>query len=189
MATFVSMLRGINVSGHKMIKMAELKALYESLGLRDVSTYIQSGNAVFRTDRNDSGAIGASIEQAIERRFGFPVVVIIRRPKELSKIIKSSPFSGRDKIDETMLYLTFLKAKPSAALVKALKPVAAKSRDLCKIVGSEIYLYCPDGYGKTLLSNAFFEKHLRVEATTRNWKTVNALSGLAQVQQPIGNST
>jgi uncharacterized protein (DUF1697 family) len=179
MNLFVSLLRGVNVSGHNMIRMAELKALYESLGLADVSTYIQSGNVVLRARRNNPAVLGSLIERAIEERFGFPVVVLLRRPAELARIIRNSPFIGREKIDEQRLYVTFLKTRPSAFAVGAAKEAAAKSPDQYEIAGSEIYLHCPHGYGKTLLSNTFFEKQLKVMATTRNWRTVMTLHAMA----------
>ncbi len=179
MISYVSLLRGINVSGHNMIKMAELKALCESLGLTNVSTYIQSGNVVYQTNRSDPVTIGTSIERAIEKKFGFLVTVITRRPAELARVITACPFLGAEKIEENRLYVTFLKTKAEAALVKSLELAAAKSTHRHKIAGTEVYLYCPNGYGKTLLSNTFFEKQLKVRATTRNWKTVNTLYAMA----------
>lgn len=179
MTSFVSLLRGINVSGHNMIKMAELKALFESLGFKNVISYIQSGNVIFQSEKDDSASVEATIERAIEMKFGFPVSVIAKKPTELARVIKANPFRGMDKVDENRLYITFLRAKPAPALVKSLQPAAAKSADQYKILGSEVYLYCPNGYGKTLLSNTFFEKQLKVRATTRNWKTVNTLYAMA----------
>src|SRR5512140_1984563 len=179
MTSFISLLRGINVSGHNMIKMAELKALYESLGFRNVTTYIQSGNVIFQSENGGSASVEATIERAIEKQFGFPVVVVVRKPAELAKVIKANPFLGSDSIDESRLYITFLKTKPTPALAKALQPAAARSTDQYEILGCEVYLYCPNGYGKTLLSNTFFEKQLKGLATTRNWKTVNTLYGIA----------
>ena len=179
MTSFVSLLRGINVTGHNMIRMAELKALYESLGFKNVATYIQSGNVIFQSEEDSPDGVEASIERAIEKKFGFPVTVIVRKPAELARVIKANPFIGRARIDEIRLYVTFLRSRPTPALIKALQPAAAKSTDQYEIVGREIYLHCPDGYGKTLLSNTFFEKQLKVAATTRNWKTVNTLYAMA----------
>jgi uncharacterized protein (DUF1697 family) len=175
MHTYISMLRGINVSGQKMIKMTDLKALYESLRCSNVATYIQSGNVGFRSGSNDPFSIGTSIEKAIEKSFGFSVTVILRRPAEFRKVINKCPFLGTARVDESRLYVTFLKSRPAPSLVKAIAPVPVKTADIYEIAGSEIYLHCPDGYGKTLFSNSFFEKHLKVAATTRNWKTVQTL--------------
>lgn len=178
MPSFISLLRGVNVSGHNMIKMPELKLLFDSLGFRGVTTYIQSGNVVFQSDKGEPTSVETRIERAVEKKFGLTVSVIIRQASDLDKVIKNSPFRG-DNIDESRLYVTFLKDKPAPALVKALQPAAAKSNDQYKILGREIYLYCPNGYGKTLLSNTFFEKQLKLVATTRNWKTVTTLHAMA----------
>jgi len=176
--TFISLLRGINVGG-KTIRMADLKSLYESLGFSDVTTYIQSGNVLFATAKRDPAALCASIAAAIKKKTGLDVTVIIRQPLEIAAIIKRNPFIGRRGVDETKLHVTFLKEQPAASLVKALQPLATKSKDEYAIIGKEIYLHCPTGYGKTLLNNAFFEKNLQTPATTRNWNTVNVLMELA----------
>jgi uncharacterized protein (DUF1697 family) len=178
MNTCISLLRGINVSGQKIIKMAELKALFEAAGFRDVTTYIQSGNVLFRSKKNPSDA-GTAIANAIRKQYGFDVTVIVRQPDELASVIKKNPFAGRRGIDETKLHVTFLREQPSPALVKALAPLAAKSKDEYRIVGREVYLHCPTGYGNTLLTNTFFEKHLKVAATTRNCNTINTLLSMA----------
>jgi uncharacterized protein (DUF1697 family) len=179
MHTYISMLRGINVSGQKMIKMTELKALYESLPVSNVATYIQSGNVIFQSRSDDPLSIGASIENAIEAFFGFSVTVLLRRPADFRKVVNRCPFLGTARIDESRLYVTFLKSRPPVSLVKAMALVAPKTADTYKIAGSEIYLRCPNGYGKTLFSNSFFEKHLKVSATTRNWKTVQTLLAMS----------
>ncbi|MCX6144510.1 MAG: DUF1697 domain-containing protein [Ignavibacteriales bacterium] len=179
MHTYISMLRGINVSGQKMIKMTELKALYESLRLKNMATYIQSGNVVFQSKDNDPVLIGTSIEKAIEKSFGFPVTVVLRQPADFRKVISKCPFLGTTRTDESKLYVTFLKSRPALALVKAMALVADKSTDTYQISGIEIYLHCLNGYGKTTFSNVFFEKHLKVAATTRNWKTVQTLLAMS----------
>ena len=177
--TYISMLRGINVSGQKMIKMTELKVLYESLRLNNVATYIQSGNVIFQSKEKDPVSLGDAIEKAIERTFGFSVTVVLRQPAEFQRVINKCPFLGSAKIDESRVYVTFLKSRPASALVKAMALVPNKSNDTYQISGNEIYLHCPDGYGKTMLSIAFFEKYLKVPATTRNWKTVQTLLAMS----------
>ena len=179
MHTYISMIRGINVSGQKMIKMTELKALYESLRLTNVATYIQSGNVVFQSGRNDPLAVGTSIEKAIEKSFGYSVTVVVRRPAEFRKVVIKCPFLGTTRMDESRLYVTFLKSRPPLSLVKTMALVTLKNADTYEHTGNEIYLHCPNGYGKTLYSNNFFEKHLRVAATTRNWKTVRTLLAMS----------
>jgi uncharacterized protein (DUF1697 family) len=173
------MLRGINVTGHHTVRMVDLRVLCESLGFADVETYIQSGNIVSRSGQKSSPAIAAAIVNAIKRKFGFSINVIIREPGELRRIIKRNPFVGLRGVDETRLHVTFLEEDPSRALVKALGPLTAKTKDEFKVIDKEVYLYCPNGYGKTLLSDTFVEKNLKVAATTRNWYTVKTLSSMA----------
>lgn len=179
MNTFISILRGINITGNKIIRMTDLKAMYESLGFSDVTTYIQSGNVIFRSKNKNPAAVVETITGAIKTRFGFDVTVIIRRPDELKAVIKKNPFIGRKGIDEKGLYVTFLQEQPSPALAKALRPLTAKTKDEYEIVGTAIYIHCRKGYGKSLLNNSYFERYLKVRATTRNWNTVNILSSMA----------
>ena len=175
MNTYISLLRGINITGNKIVRMADLKALYESLGFSDVTTYIQSGNVIFGSRSNDPDAVAEKIMAGVKKKFGFDVTILIRRPDEMKSIIRKNPFIGRKNLNEQGLYVTFLQHKPSPELVKALAPLAAKTRDQFEIPGTEIYLHCFTGYGKTLLNNSFFEKYLKVRASTRNWRVVNEL--------------
>jgi uncharacterized protein (DUF1697 family) len=180
MNTYICMLRGINVSGQKLIKMADLKALYDSLHLKNVATYIQSGNVVFQSPISDPMKITASIERAIEKSYGFSVAVVLRSPSDFRKVIDKRPPLGAGKIDETRLYVTFLKSKPDPSLARMLAAAKQKGTDVFAIAGSEIYVYCPNGYGKTVLSNTFFEKQLKITSTTRNWNTVQTLLSMAR---------
>lgn len=179
MPTYISLLRGINVGGHKKIPMKDLKTLYESAGFTNVKTYIQSGNVVFNAKSSDILRINTKIEKAIEDSFGFPVTVITRLDADLGKIIKRNPFAGQDRIDERHLFVVFLGAKPSTAAVKELSIPAVKTRDELKVSGLEIFVHCPDGYGRTPYSILFFEKKLKVAATARNWRTTTTLYAMA----------
>ena len=168
------MLRGINVSGHKVIKMDELKKLYESFGFFAVKTYIQSGNVIFATQTNNQEEIGSKIKSEIEKKFGFIVPVIIRTKNEIQNVLTENPFINMGISELDKMHVTFLENKPKTEFIEKL-PVNMNTTDQFKLIGREIYLFCPEGYGKTLLNNNFFEKHLKVSATTRNWKTVNKL--------------
>src|ERR1035438_5456229 len=95
MAVITTMLRGVDVGAHNRIKMDALRALYESLGLRDPQTYVQSGNVVFSTDKRDLVALAKRIEDAIERGFGFRPPVILRTSCELRDVIARNPFTKR----------------------------------------------------------------------------------------------
>lgn len=171
---YVSMLRGINVSGQKKIKMAVLKTLYEDLGFGKVETYIQSGNVVFQSKKTSSVNLSKKIGSAIESQYGFTVPITIRTREELGKLIGANPFANRKNVDPSSLYVTFLESRPKEALIASINTVDSKSDEFI-VLGNEIYLSCPGGYGKTKLSNNFFESKLKQSATTRNWKTVNVL--------------
>jgi len=178
---FISILRGINVSGQKKIKMADLKSLFETLGFQNVKTYIQSGNVIFDAIAKNKSSLKKCIEQAIKEKYQFHVPVEIRTSRELENVIKRCPFGPVDLVNEgTKVLVTFL----------ALPPVQAKISDIQKYVlapeklvvsGKEVYLYCPNGYGKSKLSNTFLEQKLGVDATTRNWKSVHKLYELSLV--------
>src|SRR5437588_584862 len=114
MAVIISMLRGVNVAGHNMVKMDALRALYESLKLRDSHTYLQSGNVVFRTDERDLGLVARRIEDGIERRFKFRPDVIVRTTAELRDVIARNPFATRRGIEPGKLLVTFLATDPDA---------------------------------------------------------------------------
>jgi uncharacterized protein (DUF1697 family) len=181
MVTYISMLRGINVGGQKKIKMAELTALYESIGLRNATTYVQSGNVIFDAPEQDIKQLSNRIEKRIEQAFGFPAAVLLRRPSELRQIIKNNPLLKGKGLDTDKLYVTFLSDSPIESSLSQMKKTRGEP-DRFVAVNTEIYLYCPNGYGRTKFSNDFFERKLGVTATTRNWKTVNSLLELAESQ-------
>src|SRR6266851_4700119 len=106
MAVVISLLRGVNVGGHHMIKMEALRALYESLGLRDAKTYVQSGNVVFKTQERDLVRLSKKIEDGIERKFGFRPHVIVRTPSDLRNVIARNPFAQRRGIEPNRLLVT-----------------------------------------------------------------------------------
>jgi uncharacterized protein (DUF1697 family) len=175
MQTFISILRGINVSGQKKILMADLKSLYENLNFGDVNTYIQSGNVSFKTNEKLSDKqLAEKIEKAIYKKYNFQVPVVIRNGEELKKIISSNPFLKDKNIDVKKLHVTFLSDTPVKTNVESIEGIDF-SPDKFIINGKEIYLHIPESYGETKLSNNFFEKKLNVTATTRNWNTVNKL--------------
>lgn len=180
MQTYISILRGINVSGQKKILMKDLKGLYAGLGFKDVTTYIQSGNIIFKADKKYSDwKLSKMIESAIHQKYHFTVPVIIRSIEELEKVLNSNPFFKSASAEIESLYVTFLEDFPEKKHSEETINFPT-SHDKFIISGKEIFLYVPSGYGETKLSNSFFEKKLHVTATTRNWKTVNKLAELAK---------
>jgi len=179
METFISILRGINVSGHKKILMSDLKALYESLNFKDVTTYIQSGNVVFKTNKKTSDqTLAKELENAIYEKYNFIVPVIIRKIAEMKNVLLINPFLQDKTIDTEKLHVTFLATTLGQEKLENIKNIDY-APDKFIVIDKEVFLYCPNGYGNTKLSNAFFEKKLNTTATTRNWKTVNKLIELA----------
>lgn len=178
MNVVISMLRGINVSGHKKVPMKELKALYEDLGFSRVSTYIQSGNVLFATDSKTPEKLPGQVEQKIKTHFGFDVPVIHRTPEELYTVLHHNPFLTEKEVQLNKLYVAFM---ATAALPEHIEKAQAYQTpaDRFAVIGKETYLYLPDGYGTGKLHNNFFEAKLKVQATTRNWNTVNRLHELA----------
>jgi uncharacterized protein (DUF1697 family) len=181
MNIFISMLRGINVGQNKQIRMTELKALYEALGLANVRTYVQSGNVVFESTQRDASRLSSAIEAQIAQAFGYTVAVLIRSPKDFQQLIDTNPFLHGRQEDPTKLHVTFLQQMPSKLQVDTLEIFTSEADEFC-VQGQEVFLFCPNGYGRTKLSNSFFERKLNTSATTRNWKTVNALHQMAHNQ-------
>ena len=175
MNTYISMLRGINVSGQKKIRMADLRKLYESLGLINVQSYLQSGNVVFDSEEKNAEKLRDTIEAQIESTFGFSVPVLIRIGDDFRRVIENHPFAREEAI---RVLVTFLYERPDESKLEDLSHHEDKI-DQFVIGEQEIFLFCPGGYGRTKLSNNFFEKKLGVIATTRNWKSVNALYEMA----------
>ena len=173
------MIRGINI-GAKKVKMKKLKELYVSLDFKDVKTYIQSGNVVFKSQYLDLSYLRELIENKIGKVFGFDVKVLIRTNNDLKKVIEENPFK---KEDFKHLYITFLSDVPSKNLIKNLNrnlEINMKNKsDKFYISKKEIYLFLPEGYGRTKLNNNFFEKKLGIFATTRNLRSVNKLFDIA----------
>jgi uncharacterized protein (DUF1697 family) len=177
MPTSVAMLRGINVSGHNIIRMERLRAVFEDLGFAQVRTYVQSGNVIFETDDPPTG-LAAKIERKILDEFGFEVPVLTKSAKELKDIIKRNPFVKEPEIDQSKLHVTLLSDDPPRNALGALEPLASGAEQV-RIAGRAVYLYCPNGYGKTKLTNTAIEKKLSCRATTRNWATTNKLLEMA----------
>jgi uncharacterized protein (DUF1697 family) len=174
MPTYVSMLRGINVGGHKKIKMDQLRTNFEALGFEQVKTYIQSGNVVFRGGKLSTSTLSTKIEATILADFGFSVSVISRTQDEMEKAIQSNPFLKEGGIDLTKLHVTFLSEAPAPAALKKMQGLIA-APDQSRCLGKEVYFYLPNGVSQSSLWKTPWERTLSVVTTMRNWKTVNSL--------------
>ncbi len=176
MTVFISMLRGINVSGQKKIKMDELRKLYESLGFENVQSYIQSGNVIFKSALADTKKIVETIEVGIKQEFGYDVIVILRTREELQKIVSNNPFLDKELSKVHVVYLSKLSGEYSEEELSKPKDPSEEFQ----IKEKEIYLYLPKGSGRTKLTNNFFEKKLGVKATTRNWNSTTKILNLSK---------
>lgn len=175
MPGFVALLRSINVGGRNKVAMADLRELVTSLGYREVTTYLQSGNVVF-TGSGPSARVARAIEEAIGASLGLAVPVIARSATELRKVINENPFPDAVS-DPKTVHVTFLAKRPDQTKVAELNHLAGEfGDDMFVVAGAEVYLHCPDGYGETKLHNTFLERRLGVTATTRNWRTVGTLA-------------
>jgi uncharacterized protein (DUF1697 family) len=165
--TCIALLRGINVGGRGKVPMRDLVALFDGLGHTNIRTYIQSGNVVFTAKAAPLGRVRSAIEHGIEADFGFEVSVILRTPAELARVLRQNPFGDG-------AYVTFLDGVPDRRRINAID-AAPYAPDEFVVRGREVFVRCPNGYGRTKVNNAFFERKLATKATTRNWKTVTTL--------------
>ncbi|MGZ4885117.1 MAG: DUF1697 domain-containing protein [Halobacteriota archaeon] len=170
----IALLRGINVSGRKAVRMKDLKKSFEELGFENVSTYGQSGNVIFDCRRTQVGLLSRCIEKKLADTFGFSTTVIIRTQQELEKTLDHNPLIHEPDVLIEKLHVTFLLDAPDPSVVSN-PDIRPDDGEKFVIVGNDVYLYCPNGYARTKLNNAAFEKKLKTLATTRNWKTINKL--------------
>ena len=176
MPAYVALLRGINVGGDRMIKMADLREIFIASDADDVETYIQSGNVVFTHAARSERMLAAELEKRIAKAAGFPVPVVLRTAGQLTRVIEDSPFPNAD---AEHLHVAFLTARPpaNAPTIDAL----AFAPERYALVGRELYLYLPDGMGRSKLAAAVLARPKAIGAggTARNWRTVMQLHELA----------
>ena len=179
MKTYIALLRGINVSGKNSLKMVDLKQLFMDLKFHNVLTYIQSGNVLFQSNKTDCRNIEIQITKAIAQQFNYSINVLVINKQTLEAIFQQNPFKQRPAIDISKLHVTLLNNQPDSKNITQLENLQLTNNDEYQILGKSIYLYCPNGYGKTKLTNNFFEKKIKTSATTRNWKTITKLLELS----------
>jgi uncharacterized protein (DUF1697 family) len=180
MTTVISMLRGVNVGGHNQIRMDALRSLYESLGLKNPQTYVQSGNIVFTTAERNLARLGQRIEEAIEKKVGFRPGVVLRTAVELKSVIARNPFAKRTDIHPGKLLVTFFNEEPVEDDCAVLQRAKAEDEEV-RPSGREIYLYFPNGAGNSKLFAATGK--LKKSGTSRNWNTVTKLLEMAEQLQ------
>jgi len=179
MPVLISMLRGVNLGPHNRIKMDALRAVYESLKLEDPRSYVQSGNVIFRTKEKNSPQLAKKIQGAIQKNFGCSPEVILRTPDEMRKAVAANPFPERAKEEPGKVLLTFLAAEPPREAEGNLEKFKGLPEEL-HLSGRELYIYFPNGAGRSKLPWSAVEKLLKVTGTARNWNSVLAMLQIAQ---------
>lgn len=179
MTVVISMLRGVNLGGQKILKMDALRALYESLKFEDVATFIQSGNVVFRTKERDLKKIARRIGDGIEKGFGFRPEVVLRTAEEMRGVIVRNPFAGRKDVAPSKLLVWFLGSAVDAEARTKLDAVKRQQEEL-HLHERELYIYFPDGQGRSRLSLPAVDRALKVLGTGRNWNSVMKLMAIAE---------
>ena len=179
MAIFIALLRGINIGGHHKIKMDALLKLCESLGFQSVQTYLQSGNVIFRSRDDNAARVSKKIQDAIERKAGFRIDVMLRTITELREAIARNPFANRRGIEPNKFGLTFLEQAPSREQRENLLKLNITPEEL-HLEGRELYIYFTNGMARPSFSPPVIERTLKTPGTTRNWNTVSKLLEIAE---------
>lgn len=177
MQTYIAILRGINVGGKNKIPMMELRSILTDIGLRQVRTYIQSGNIVFQAVESNASELADKVTRAIHDRWKYEVSALVLDKQQLTEIIEANPFA--DSSDVSSQHITFLAETPDQQLIDTLSEIQDPPNDIWTN-HSAVYLFCPNGYSKTKFTNTYIEKKLKVAATTRNMKTSLVLLQMAQ---------
>jgi uncharacterized protein (DUF1697 family) len=168
------------MAGHNKIRMTDLEDMFKVSGFLDAETYIQSGNVIFSGDGELSDMeLTAKIESEIRTRFGYSITALLRSLIDLEKIAAFNPFMARNDFDPAKSAVIFLNEKPSEEQLEKVKNVDYPP-DKFQIIGKEIFIYCPHGFGKTKLYTNFFEKMMKVSGTARNWNSVNTILTMAE---------
>ncbi len=175
MKTYIALLRGINVSGQKKVPMAELREILSKLNIQNVQTYIQSGNVLFKSSIENIEHLELDIHNAIKNKFGFEVPVLVRTRNVFQSIFDACPFP-EDKKQSS--YFTILHSPPNKDLIASVSKETYENEAFF-ITNNCVYFHCSTGYGKAKCNNNFFERKLKVSATTRNYKTMVKLLSLS----------
>lgn len=179
MPTYIAILRGINVTGHNKLPMADLRKQLSSIGFENIQTYIQSGNVIFENGKSTPEKLAEQIAALIKKEWDYDVPVIVFEPDYVEQVISDNPFLNGRNEDETKLHVTFLAEEPAKENLKKLEEYNYPPDEII-VKEKAVYLFCPDGYGRTKYNNNFLENKLKVSATTRNWKTCNKLLEMAK---------
>lgn len=179
MPVVISLLRAVNVGGYAAIKMADLRALHESMKFEDVQTYIQSGNVVFRTDEKDMAVVAKRIQGAIAKKFNITPGVMLRTVAEMREVVVKNPFAKRRNVEPNKLHVSFLDTKLTPSACDELRALPLVTEEMIPI-GKELFIYCSNGMGKAKIPWAKVDKICATRGTARNWNTVMKLLEMAE---------
>jgi len=181
MATFIALLRAVNVGGTGNFSMAELRKLLEGLGYGRVETYIQSGNAVF-DGKGTAAKVSRDLCAVLQQHMGAPVDVMVRTPEDLDRVISGNPFPAEAAADGARVHVGFLDRLAPETAQAGLQRIVdqyPKRRDRFHLSGDTLYLHLPDGAADTKFTGKALEKALGCASTARNWNTVLKLREMA----------
>jgi uncharacterized protein (DUF1697 family) len=179
MKTYVALLRAVNMAGHKLVAMADLRALLSQLGFADPRSLLQSGNLVFRAAVRPNTQLERLLETETEKRLGIETDFFVRSGPEWKALVAHNPFGEAARRDPAHLAVQFLKDAPAAKSVAELR-AAIRGREFVRAKGRELYAVYPDGFGRTRLTNALIERKLGTRTTGRNWNTVLKLAAMVE---------
>lgn len=179
MKTYIALLRGVNVSGQKKIKMADLKLQLENLNFKNIRTYIQSGNVIFESTKTNQEDLANKIKTEIFKHYGFDVPTLVLTSDYLNNILNNNPWIKDKNKSTDKMYFTLLHKIPSDENIEKIIKLSFPPEEFA-IDKDVIYFYSPNGYGRAKMNNNYFENKLKVKATTRNWKTLNKILEIAE---------
>lgn len=168
------------MAGHNKIKMTALSEMFNETGFEDVVTYIQSGNIIFKDPGKLSDEdLSNAIEKSISETFNLNISAVIRRTEEIEDLVSRNPYLSEKNFNPSRMGVVFLKKSPDPEALKKMEDIDFPP-DKFEVSGREIFLFCPDGFGRSKLSTNFFEYKMKVIGTARNWQTVITILDLAK---------
>ncbi|MBT8185633.1 MAG: DUF1697 domain-containing protein [Eudoraea sp.] len=179
MPNYIALLRGINVSGQKKILMKDLKLLLENLGFTDVVTYIQSGNVVFKTESGSTASLEVLISEGIKKKFGYEVPVVVRTRDQIATIIRNNPYQDKELLEANKIGYVLFKQIPDRKLLQAFNEESYEN-EVFTIIDNCGYIVYHKGAGKAKLSNNLIERKLKINATSRNHRTMLKLWAISE---------
>lgn len=178
MATYIALLRAVNVGGNAKLPMADLRALFDTIGFADAQTLLQTGNVVFRGAKKGTAGLERLLEAESAKRLGLKTDFMVRTAQEWATLVAANPFPDMATGDPAHLVVMFLKDEADPRKLKALQ-AAITGREVVRANGKQAYITFPDGIGTSRLTNAVLERALGTRSTGRNWNTVRKVAALA----------